>query len=132
MTIYFLGENPEMPHPVDLYVGARVRSLRVLRGVSQTELAQKIGNSFQQVQKYETGSNRISASKLHSISKILDVQPNYFFEGVDDEKPETAKTNASLRAVRVGAYFENIPSLEVKERLYSLIKAMASANRSTG
>ena len=122
-----------MPHPVDLYVGARVRSLRVLRGVSQTELAEKIGNSFQQVQKYETGSNRISASKLHSISKILDVQPNYFFEGMDDEKKtDTDKTAASLRAVRVGAYFENIPNQEVKERLYSLIKAMASSKMSPG
>ena len=117
-----------MPHPVDIYVGARVRSLRVLRGVTQTELAEKIGNSFQQLQKYETGSNRISASKLYSISKVLAVEPNYFFEGLDDGKAESAEAAVSLKAVRVGGFYERIPGREVKDSLYGLIKAVAAAN----
>ena len=80
-----------MPHPVDLYVGARFRSLRAMRSLSQTEIAEKLGISFQQVQKYEKGTNRISASTLYRISRILNVQPNYFFEGLQDEEPDAAE-----------------------------------------
>lgn len=121
-----------MPHPVDVFVGGRVRTLRVVRGVSQTELAEKIGNSFQQLQKYETGSNRISASKLYCIAKVLDVQPNYFFEGLEDGKSDAVENALSLKAVRVGGFYENIHGREIKESLYGLIKAVAAADQSAG
>lgn len=68
------------PHPVDIAVGNRVRGRRILMGMSQERLADQLGVTFQQVQKYEKGANRISASRLSDISKILDVTPGYFFE----------------------------------------------------
>ena len=66
--------------PVDVHVGARVRSRRMQLGMSQTDLANKLGLTFQQVQKYEKGVNRIGASRLYRIASILDVPPQYFFE----------------------------------------------------
>ena len=119
-----------MAHPVDIYVGTRLRSLRAMRRVSQTDIAEKLGLSFQQVQKYENGTNRISASKLYSISKILNVQPNYFFEGLEDGGAEAPETAISTKAARVGGFFESIPGEEAKARLYDLIKAMAAASAS--
>ncbi len=72
------------PNPVDLHVGARVRMRRRLRGVSQEKLADSLGLTFQQVQKYERGANRISASKLYEIAASLQTPVGYFFEGLAD------------------------------------------------
>lgn len=69
------------PDPVDLYVGARIRMRRKLLGVSQERLAEQLGLTFQQVQKYERGANRVSASKLHAIGTALSAPVAYFFEG---------------------------------------------------
>jgi transcriptional regulator with XRE-family HTH domain len=74
------------PERVDLYVGSRVKFRRNLLGFSQTDLATKVGLTFQQVQKYETGTNRISASRLQMIADALDVPVCWFFEGVEDNK----------------------------------------------
>ena len=70
-------------HPVDRHVGQQLRIRRVYSGLSQTELGNKIGLSYQQVQKYESGRNRISASMLHDIAKELDVPITCFFEGLE-------------------------------------------------
>jgi transcriptional regulator with XRE-family HTH domain len=78
-------EEDRTPNPVDLHVGARVRMRRKLLGVSQEKLADALGLTFQQVQKYERGANRISASKLFEIARFLDVAPSYFFEGLPTE-----------------------------------------------
>ncbi|MET3665945.1 helix-turn-helix transcriptional regulator [Caulobacter sp. 1776] len=67
-------------HPVDAHVGARIRVLRKLKGVSQEQLADALSLTFQQVQKYENGTNRISASKMWQVATFLKVTPNYFFE----------------------------------------------------
>ena len=74
------------PHPseIDVHVGRRVRSRRKAMGISQSQLAEGLGLTFQQVQKYENGANRISASKLYLIAKLLKVPIGYFFEGLDD------------------------------------------------
>ena len=112
-----------MPHPVDIHVGARLRALRAARGVSQTKLGDKLGITFQQVQKYETGTNRISASKLYDISRILNVQPNYFFEGLDNGGSDAL---LSRKAARLGGFFESIPNRQARDHLYALIKAMAT------
>ena len=71
-------------HAVDKYVGSRVRGRRMVLGISQTELGQALGVSFQQVQKYEKGSNRISASKLLATSHMLERPVSYFFDGADE------------------------------------------------
>jgi DNA-binding XRE family transcriptional regulator len=73
--------DDEGPHPVDTHVGAKVKSRRLMLGLSQEELAKAIGLTFQQVQKYERGTNRISVSRLADISKALKVSMDYFLEG---------------------------------------------------
>lgn len=70
-----------IPRPVDVYVGGRVRARRLELGLSQEKIGHAIGLTFQQVQKYEKGSNRIGSSRLMQIANALDVSPTYFFEG---------------------------------------------------
>ena len=74
-----------MTHPVDVHVGKRVRHRRWLVGMTQQQLAECVGIKFQQIQKYETGANRISASRLWDIADALDVPVNFFFEGLEGE-----------------------------------------------
>src|SRR5579864_6212545 len=69
------------PHPIDVYVGGRMRLRRIQLGLSQGALASKIGVSFQAVQKYESGDIRISASRLYDVAQVLEVSPAFFFEG---------------------------------------------------
>ncbi len=73
----------EPPHPVDVHVGERVRMARKLRGMSQTELAKPLGLSFQQVQKFERGTNRVSAGRLFAVSRILELPISFFFDGLE-------------------------------------------------
>ncbi|MDF0599877.1 helix-turn-helix transcriptional regulator [Psychromarinibacter sp. C21-152] len=74
-----------MKHPVDVHVGKRVRHRRWMVGMTQQQLANKVGIKFQQIQKYETGMNRISASRLWDIAEALNVDVRFFFEGIDEE-----------------------------------------------
>ena len=74
-----------MKHPVDVNVGKRIRHRRWMVGMTQQQLAEHVGIKFQQIQKYETGMNRVSASRLWEISEALSVPVSYFFEGVRDE-----------------------------------------------
>ncbi|HXP75148.1 MAG TPA: helix-turn-helix domain-containing protein [Stellaceae bacterium] len=71
-------------HPIDTYVGGRMRLRRIQLGLSQGALASKIGVSFQAVQKYESGDIRISASRLYDVAQVLEVSPAFFFEGYPD------------------------------------------------
>src|ERR1700743_47846 len=80
--------STKAPNPVDKYVGSRVRMRRVLLGMSQEKLCEALGLTFQQVQKYEKGTNRISASRLQQISKTLNVPPSFFFDGAPTEELE--------------------------------------------
>ena len=73
-----------MKHPVDEHVGKRIRHRRWMIGVTQQQLAQKVGIKFQQIQKYETGMNRVSASRLWDISEALGVPVSFFFDGLDE------------------------------------------------
>lgn len=78
-----------MAHAVDIYVGIRLKQRRVSMGMSQGELAEAVGITFQQVQKYERGANRMSASRLYEFSKVLDVSVGHFFEGIEEEASKT-------------------------------------------
>ena len=71
-----------MTHPVDVHVGKRIRQRRWLVGMTQQQLAEQVGIKFQQIQKYETGANRVSASRLWDIADALDVPVGFFFEGL--------------------------------------------------
>ncbi len=79
-----------MTHHVDVHVGKRVRHRRWLIGMTQQQLAQQVGIKFQQIQKYETGANRISASRLWDIAEALDVPVSFFFEGLEGAEKESA------------------------------------------
>ncbi|MBW7922518.1 MAG: helix-turn-helix transcriptional regulator [Rubellimicrobium sp.] len=79
-----------MTHPVDVHVGKRIRHRRWLTGVTQQQLAEKVGIKFQQIQKYETGTNRVSASRLWDIAVALDISVAFFFEGLDGDVTDTS------------------------------------------
>jgi transcriptional regulator with XRE-family HTH domain len=87
-----------MAHPVDVHVGKRVRHRRWLVGMTQQQLAEKVGIKFQQIQKYETGANRVSASRLWDIADALDVPVAFFFEGIEDAEKKPA-SNVATEAI---------------------------------
>ena len=83
-----------MPHPIDAHVGRRVREARAAKGLSQEKLGNLLGISFQQVQKYERGMNRLSASRLYEIAGVLRGGGEYFFEGLEDASLNEGRTAA--------------------------------------
>ena len=108
-------DQERVPNPVDLHVGARIRMRRKILGVSQERLADDLGLTFQQVQKYERGANRVSASKLYEIAKTLQIPVSFFFEGLAD--PTTNEVDeVGAAAERVVTEFLNTPEgLELAE-----------------
>jgi len=99
---------------VDAFVGAQLRALRKSAGWSQTELADRVGVKFQQIQKYEKGMNRIGASRLWSFCQILDVKPNHFYEGLE---VHLSKTNEKPRAPMVSPFTDLQPKLKTPARV---------------
>jgi len=134
---------PGKPNPIDIHVGARLRQRRTLLGMSQGKLGDMIGLTFQQIQKYERGANRIGASRLYDLSRILDVSIAYFFEEMDDEIRENryeAVTNhlstdvsafevddmvrrETLELVR---NYYKVSNPTIRRRLFEMTKALAS------
>jgi len=99
------------PHPVDLHVGQRIRLRRKLAGASQTQVAEALGLTFQQLQKYERGTNRISASKLHALALHMQVPISWFFEGL--EEPAADNTVINRRQAAVDAFLATREGLEL-------------------
>ena len=126
----------ERAHHIDVHAGTRVRLRRKALKISQQELAKHLNLTFQQVQKYERGSNRISASKLFEIAQVLQVPVAYFFEGyqVDGATPQSpaspqAEVHEFLRtaeAMDLGTAFLGIQSPEQRRRILDLMRAMAT------
>ncbi len=124
------------PNPVDLHVGARVRMRRKFLGLSQSDLALALGLTFQQVQKYERGSNRISASKLHETARTLKLPVGYFFEGYgESETTEGVPASENEQVLHeflmttdgidLAESFRRIHSPARRLRVLNLIKALA-------
>ncbi|MGA9436259.1 MAG: helix-turn-helix transcriptional regulator [Roseobacter sp.] len=111
-----------MSHPVDIHVGRKLKQIRTMRRLSQTDVAKKLELSFQQIQKYEIGSNRIAASRLYELSRILDVPTSYFFEGLDAETKTTNKNDPSMEIVSALA---SIRDETVKSRIVTFIEDVA-------
>lgn len=88
------GSGEEGPHPVDRHVGRRVCEKRIALGYNQSDLGRALGLTFQQIQKYEKGANRISASKLWDIARFFKVDIGYFFEGLTAVRPGVAEGEA--------------------------------------
>ncbi len=105
-----------MPHPVDVHVGKRIRHRRWLAGMTQQQLAENVGIKFQQIQKYETGANRVSASRLWDIADALDVSVSFFFEGLDQETEGEAKASGGAPADILG----DKEALELIRSYYSI------------
>ncbi len=142
------GRGKGNPRPVDVHVGARMRQRRTLLGMNQTTLGDALGLSFQQVQKYEKGTNRIGASRLFDLSRVLDVPVEYFFDdmhsGVAATLPATKRRGRAngppsyepnLMAGRetlelVRAYCK-IRDPQIRKRLYELAKALGAAASSS-
>ena len=111
-----------MPHPIDVYVGTKIRLTRAARGISQQQLSDMLSISFQQLQKYERGINRISASRLWEISQALGVKISYFFEGADAEETEEME-EISTRTIELATQINQISNEAVKSQIVGLIKA---------
>jgi transcriptional regulator with XRE-family HTH domain len=118
--------NTRSPKEVDVYVGARIRSKRMLDGMSQEKLGDSIGLTFQQVQKYEKGSNRVGASRLLDIADALGVTPGWFFEGMPGAGKRKSPVEDAMMsfmtdpyAVRIVTAFPNL-ALDVKKALVNL------------
>ena len=128
------------PNPIDVHVGNRVRMRRMLIGMSQEKLGEKLGLTFQQVQKYEKGSNRVSASRLHHMAQILNVPVQYFFddlpEGAASEEhggfSESAEPNmimsflSTSEGLQLTRAFNEITDTDVRRRVVDLVKSLAS------
>lgn len=104
-----------MPHRVDMHVGKRIRHRRWLLGVTQQKLAESVGIKFQQIQKYETGANRVSASRLWEIADSLDVDISFFFEGLEEETA-SGKSDSGMGGDLLG----NKEALELVRSYYSI------------
>ena len=118
-----------MKHPVDLHVGQRVRQRRWLLGMTQEQLAEKVGIKFQQIQKYETGANRISSSRLWDISEVMVVPVSFFFDGLDriDDR-EAGKKNIleDKEALDLVRCYYAIPENQ-RKRLFDLARVLGDA-----
>ena len=132
------GKRPG-PSQIDVHVGVRVKQRRVVLGFTQDRLAKELGITFQQIQKYERGTNRIGASRLHDISRVLSAPVSYFFDdmppagenaapGMAEAKQEPFENDPmgrreTLELVR--AYYR-IPDSQVRRRLFEMVKALAA------
>lgn len=129
------------PNPVDLHVGARIRMRRKILGVSQERLAEDLGLTFQQIQKYERGANRVSASKLYEIAKSLQSSVAYFFEGLADTTGEGVAEGGepyvhdflmTSEGLELAGLFPRITRPKVRRRILELVRSMAEEDASSG
>ena len=129
------GRGTGVPDPVDVYVGSRIRARRVLIGMNQETLARKLGLTFQQVQKYEGGANRVSSSRLQEVADALEVEVDYFFAGaesLESESPEEREKRDlvyrpdSLELIRM---YHAIADQRLRGQFLELVKATRQAPR---
>ena len=126
------GRGTGIPDPVDVHVGSRVRMRRLLLGMNQETLADALGLTFQQVQKYEGGANRVSASRLSAMAEILGVPISYFFgdlqaEGiavdpVDRERRERMQRPETIELIRL---YYAIPDQRIRHQFLDMVKSVA-------
>ena len=128
--------SERLANPIDIHVGARVRLRRLMLRMSQDKLGENLGVTFQQVQKYERGSNRVSASRLWSMADVLDVPVQYFFEGLsmraeaggfgeNDQTPLVYDFINSPDGVQLAAAFSRITDPKVRRQVLQLVRALS-------
>ncbi len=139
------GKSPDgSPNPIDIHVGARIRLRRTLLGMSQTKLGEAISLTFQQVQKYEKGSNRVGSSRMFELARVLDVPISYFFEemsgdtkkrghlyttgkGVSGPKADTLDPMTKRETLELVRAYYKITDRKVRKRLFEMVKALGTA-----
>lgn len=109
-----------MPHPVDIHVGQRIKEIRTVRGLTQSNVADHLGISFQQLQKYETGANRVSASRMFELSKLLNITPAFFFEGLEGHSYDTMPP-MDIETAKIASALSSIKNKKLKNRINTLI-----------
>lgn len=135
----------EGPHPVDVLVGAKVKNRRLMLNMSQDDLAKACGITFQQVQKYERGTNRISVSRLAEIAQALKAQLEYFTEGCMNQLPGITKQsmrgfadgkqaafdseNADRDQIELVRAYKSIPSAKLKKQVIEMAKALSQTDK---
>ena len=130
-------ENKKKPNPIDIHVGSRIRLRRNMLGISQEKLGESLGITFQQIQKYEKGTNRVGASRLQAISSILGVPVSFFFDDApgSDSGPargmEDSSTTyvvdflSSAEGLQLNRAFVKISDAKVRRKVLDLVKALA-------
>jgi transcriptional regulator with XRE-family HTH domain len=122
------------PHPVDRHVGLHIRMRRKALGISQEKLAEQLGLTFQQVQKYERGANRVSASKLWEIARALQTHVAYFYEGLEDETDGVARGFMGASAqeflltpegLELAATFPRVRRAGLRRKVLDLVRAIS-------
>ncbi|NLS16845.1 helix-turn-helix transcriptional regulator [Rhizobium sp. P40RR-XXII] len=134
--------SAKVPNPIDAYVGSRVRTRRLMLGMSQERLAEQIGVTFQQVQKYEKGTNRIGASRLQAIAGVLAVPVAFFFQQDNTQPLNTDGLGAfngledlsdfltSKEGLNLNKAFMKINDPGVRQSVLTLVKSLANASDS--
>lgn len=130
-------ENKKKPNPIDVHVGGRIRLRRNMLGMSQEKLGENLGITFQQIQKYEKGTNRVGASRLQAISSILNVPVSFFFEDAPGHEGAAATGLAedsttyvvdflnSAEGIQLNRAFARISEPKVRRKIIDLVKALA-------
>ena len=134
-----MTENKKKPNPIDIHVGSRIRLRRTMLGMSQEKLGESLGITFQQIQQYEKGTNRVGASRLQNISAILNVPVSFFFEDAPGDQAggtpgmaEASSSNyvvdflSSAEGLQLNRAFVKIADPKVRRRLVDLVKALAA------
>jgi transcriptional regulator with XRE-family HTH domain len=138
-----MSTNPRGPNPVDRHVGSRVRLRRQLLNMSQEKLGEELGVTFQQVQKYERGANRIGAGRLWVLARVLDVPVSFFYEGVSeamiapgfaegDQTPIVDDFIQSADGVALAQAFAKIKDPKVRRRVLELVRTLAAEAAENG
>lgn len=128
------------PDPIDIHVGSRVRLRRTLLGMSQEKLGDALGLTFQQIQKYERGANRIGSSRLFKLSQILDVPVSFFFDDMPEDveranrglaeapaEPFEADQLSKRETLELVRAYYRVGDAKVRKRIFELVKAVANA-----
>ena len=114
---------------IDQHIGQRVRERRIVLGLSQSALADGLGITFQQLQKYEKGHNRIAAGRLYGCAQLLDVPPEYFFEGLEGFDTGTPDKTRSDEALKLARAYYRIDDPAQRQHVRKLVQAIAGSKR---
>ncbi|MHA1560302.1 MAG: helix-turn-helix domain-containing protein [Alphaproteobacteria bacterium] len=130
-----VASNTKKPNPIDIHVGGRVRLRRMMLGMSQEKLGEQLGITFQQIQKYEKGTNRVGASRLQNIATALSVPVGFFFDGAPGNSPNgtaDAKSGSyvvdflsSSEGLQLNRSFVRIADSKVRKRIVDLVRSLA-------